>query len=210
MDKNLTDITMVIDRSGSMQSRRADAEGGVNAFVVDQAKKPGRALVTIHQFDEHFETVQPPTLAGHSPHYTLIPRGWTALLDAVGKAIQMTGERLAKMSEKKRPGLVVFVIVTDGHENHSKEYTWPKVREMISHQRNTYNWQFVFLGEGMEAAAQAKEMEIPTANFAAFSGAKYGETYKVLSDKLGVARGQLQNSNAVSMDFDAEDRAKMS
>jgi len=119
MNNNLTDITLVVDRSGSMEAIRADAEGGVNTFLTDQAAQPGEALVTLVQFDTHYEFVHRGVPVKQVPRYQLVPRGGTALLDAVGRAINETGERLSKMAEADRPGLVVFVVMTDGEENSS-------------------------------------------------------------------------------------------
>lgn len=133
MRSDLTDITLVVDRSGSMQEMRSDAEGGVNAFIADQAKEPGEALLTLVQFDTEYEFLHSGVPIGQVPKYTLVPRGSTALLDAVGRAINETGERLSKMDEKDRPGLVIFVVMTDGHENASKEFSKPQIKKMIEH-----------------------------------------------------------------------------
>jgi hypothetical protein len=86
MRSDLTDITLVVDRSGSMQERRADAQGGVNAFIQKQAEEPGEALLTLVQFDTEYEIVHSGAPIHKVPEYTLEPRGATALLDAVGRA----------------------------------------------------------------------------------------------------------------------------
>ena len=122
MRTDLTDITMVIDRSGSMQSIRSDAEGGINSFIEQQKQEPGEANVTLVQFDADYEFVHSGVPIRQVPAFKLVPRGSTALLDAVGRAINETGARLAAMDEVQRPGLVVFVIVTDGEENSSREF----------------------------------------------------------------------------------------
>ncbi len=210
MDRNLTDITMVIDRSGSMQSRREDAEGGVNAFLKDQKEKPGKADVTIYDFDYEYRLVQPTSSIKNHHEYRLHPRGNTALLDAVGRAIEETGARLRALPEKKRPALVVFVIVTDGQENASQKFGWGRVREMISHQQSTYNWQFIFLGEGLDAANQARELAIPTSNFAAFGNDKYVAAYNMVSSKVGHMRGTSAQGGSAAMDFSPEERAEIS
>ena len=146
MRSDLTDITLVVDRSGSMEKIREDAEGGVNTFIQEQAKHPGEALLTLVQFDTEYEFVHRGMPIKQVPPYTLVPRGNTALLDAVGRAINETGERLAKMAEEDRPGLVVFVITTDGLENSSKEFSKAQIKELIERQQSAYKWQFIFLG----------------------------------------------------------------
>ena len=112
MNSELTDITLVVDRSGSMQKIREDAEGGVNAFIEKQAKEPGEALLTLVQFDTEYDFVHKGVAIKEVPTYQLVPRGRTALLDAVGRAINETGERLSKIDEQDRPGLVIFVALS--------------------------------------------------------------------------------------------------
>ena len=131
MRNDLTDITLVVDRSGSMESIKSDAEGGINEFIRQQASEPGEALLTLMQFDTEYDLVHNGVNVTDVSPYTLVPRGMTALLDAVGRAINETGARLAAMSEQERPGLVVFVIVTDGAENSSKEFSRADIRKMI-------------------------------------------------------------------------------
>lgn len=150
-NKNLTDIVVVMDRSGSMSSCKADAEGGLNSFIEEQRKAPGEALFTLVQFDTDYEFVHNAVPIQHVPRCFLQPRGGTALNDAVCRAINETGERLRRMKEEDRPGLVVFVILTDGGENASKEFSVDKTREMIKHQESVYNWKFTYLGANQEA-----------------------------------------------------------
>ena len=133
MNKNLADITIVVDKSGSMHSVRSDAEGGINSFLSDQAKQDGSANITLVEFSTDWRFVYHAAPVSSSMRYTLSPSGGTALLDAVGNAINDTGRRLAAMKEKDRPGVVTFVIVTDGQENSSREFTRAKIKEMIEH-----------------------------------------------------------------------------
>ncbi|MCJ7628410.1 MAG: VWA domain-containing protein, partial [Longimicrobiales bacterium] len=109
MKPSITDITLVVDRSGSMQQRREDAEGGVNAFIQKQAEEPGEALLTLVQFDTEYEIVHRGIPIHEAPEYRLEPRGMTALLDAVGRAINETKIRIDELKKADRPGLVIFV-----------------------------------------------------------------------------------------------------
>ena len=138
MRKDLTDITIVVDRSGSMYACQSDAQGGINRFIEEQKKMEGHAHLTLVQFDTEYEFVHTGVPIENVSEYALVPRGATALLDAVGRAINETGRRLANVPESDRPGCVVFVIVTDGQENSSHEFTKSQVREMIEHQRGRY------------------------------------------------------------------------
>jgi hypothetical protein len=79
MRSDLTDITLVVDRSGSMQERREDAQGGVNAFIQQQVKEPGEATLTLVQFDAEYEVVHSGVPIESVPEYELVPRGMTAV-----------------------------------------------------------------------------------------------------------------------------------
>lgn len=163
MRNDLTDITVVMDRSGSMVSCQQDMEGGLNTFIEEQKKQPGAALFTLVQFDTTYEFVHKGMPIRDVPKCRLVPRGGTALLDAIGQAVQETGERLNAIPEDQRPGLVVFVIITDGQENSSREWTLEKVKSLITQQQDAYKWQFTFLGANQDAFAAAGGMGIPSA-----------------------------------------------
>ena len=163
-DKNLTEIICVVDRSGSMAAIKTDAIGGFNQLLEDQKKlKVGRALLTFVQFDHEYEVVHNGKPIEDVPpltEATYIPRGCTALLDAVGKAIQTVGERLSKTPEDQRPAKVLVVILTDGLENASREYTKQSIKAIIDTQRNQYQWEFVYLGANQDAFAEAQSIGI--------------------------------------------------
>ena len=137
-DSNLTEIVCVLDRSGSMQSVVDDAIGGFNKMLADQqAIEEGEANVTIVLFDHEYQVVAENTpVAQVKPldYKSFVPRGSTALLDAVGRTIDDTGRRLASLPEAKRPGKLLFVILTDGHENCSRQYGYEQVSSMTKHQ----------------------------------------------------------------------------
>lgn len=208
MRQDLTDITVVMDRSGSMQSCQADAEGGLNRFIEDQKKLPGEALFTLVQFDHEYEFVHRGVPIKDVPYCKLVPRGNTALLDAVGRAIVETGERLAKMQEKDRPGLVVFVITTDGQENASREYTRARIKEMISHQTSVYNWQFTYLGANQDSFAEAGGLGI-TSGTANFTAATVGVAHAAASMKIGRMRQATREHKAVDNSFTTEEIEQM-
>lgn len=158
-----TDITVILDKSGSMESRRTDAIGGFNALVDDQKAQPGEAALSLVQFDTSYGvtfTEKAPIDVPALTMETYTPSGGTALLDAMGKTIDATGRRLAAMSEDARPGKVIVVIITDGEENSSREFTYPRVNEMICHQRDVYKWEFMFVGTNQDAIASASRIGI--------------------------------------------------
>lgn len=172
MRNDLTDITMVLDKSGSMDACRTDAEGGLNAFVREQKELPGEALLTLVQFDTTYAFVHKAKPIREVPYCHLYPGGGTALLDAVGRAIVETGDRLRKLPEKDRPGLVCFVIITDGQENSSREFTKARIKSMIEHQQEKYNWKFTFLGANQDAFAEGQSLGFKFDAIAAYNSVK--------------------------------------
>jgi hypothetical protein len=209
MRSDLTDITLVVDRSGSMSSVRDDAEGGVNSFIAEQAKEPGEALLTLVQFDTEYEFLHRGVPIHEVPDYNLQPRGMTALLDAVGRAINETGERLAAMHEQDRPGLVIFVVMTDGHENSSKEFTKAHIKEMIERQQRDYNWHFTFLGANQDAFAEAGAMGIRAAGAANYAAHKVAAAYGATISKVARMRQQRREGKEVDNAFTEEERKRM-
>jgi ADP-heptose:LPS heptosyltransferase len=168
-----SEIICIIDRSGSMASISNDAIGGFNTFLEEQRKVPGEATLTFVQFDTEYEIVHENKPLQNVPelnHDTYQPRGMTALLDAVGRTIDDTGRRLANMPEGSRPEKVIIAILTDGEENSSRKYDLGKVRELIKHQKDNYQWEFIFLGANQDAFAEAAKIGIDAKdsfNFAA-------------------------------------------
>ncbi|MFF7880957.1 VWA domain-containing protein [Streptomyces sp. NPDC020794] len=148
---NWRHIAVILDRSGSMQAVKSDTEGGLRAFLEAQHEAPGSTTVSLYQFDDQYQAVYENTPLARVPDFTLHPRGATALLDAVGRTITSLGEHLAAMPEDDRASEVIVVILTDGDENASVEYTKTAVKELIARQQDEYGWQFVFLGADQDA-----------------------------------------------------------
>lgn len=164
MKENLTDIIFIVDRSGSMLSIKQDVIGGYNAFIDEQRKVCGQeANITFIQFDNKYEKLYEAidiNQVDYLSEDTFIPRGMTALYDAVGKAIVETGERLSNIPELERPSKVLVVIITDGYENSSQEYSQLRVKEMISHQETKYSWDFIFIAANIDLDKVSKDIGI--------------------------------------------------
>ncbi len=205
MRNDLTDITLVVDRSGSMESIKSDAEGGINEFIHSQVGEPGEALLTLMQFDTEYDLVHNGINVAQVPPYQLVPRGMTALLDAVGRAINETGARLAAMPEQERPALVVFVIVTDGAENSSKEFSRADIRKMIEHQQSEYSWQFTFLAADQDAFAAGGSIGIRADGIANFSKGKMRGTYAAAASKVARMRESAEKRETINNAFTAEE-----
>lgn len=173
MNQNLTEIAFVLDRSGSMQSIAQSAIDGFNTFLRDQLQGSGQARLTLALFDDQYEVLAaslPVSEIVPLTHEMFAPRGCTALLDAIGKTIDDLGSRLAHMPEHSRPGKVIVAILTDGCENSSTCFTWHDVAKRIIHQREVYQWEFLFLGAGQDAIATASKLKIERRHAATFAG----------------------------------------
>jgi hypothetical protein len=163
MKKGLTDIIIVLDRSGSMSSVADDTIGGFNTFLETQQQLPGAAHLELRQFDDQHDVVfsKPVKEAPKLTRETFVPRGSTALLDAIGMAIMDTGQRLAKLPEAERPEHVIVCIITDGFENASMKFSRNQIFQMITLQRDIYKWAFTFIGTDQDAIAEAGNIGIP-------------------------------------------------
>ena len=164
MNNNLTELVVVMDRSGSMWPLAGDTINGFNSLIEKQKSDTnGDVHVTVVLFDSAMETLYDCVDIKEIPEMTsndYCPLGCTALLDAVGSTITSVGKRLADTPEEERPANVMFVITTDGHENSSKEYNHKQVADMIEHQKTKYSWTFMFLGANIDAESVGKSYNI--------------------------------------------------
>lgn len=200
-DQNFTAIAVLMDRSGSMQLIKTDAEGALNSFVEEQRKVDGKATLRLSQFDNEYETVfESVDLADVKP-ITLQPRGSTALNDGIGHLVTDFGAELAAMPEDERPGKVLVVIVTDGHENSSREWSVNTVRDLVEAQRDKYGWEFVFLAAGQDAVLTGQSYGFSAGSSLTFDTANIGTTSSMLSTYTTTYRGAGKAS------FSDEDRA---
>jgi len=152
MKTGYTKIVFVVDRSGSMATIARDMEGGFKTFIEEQKKNnSSQCDVSLYQFDTEYDVVFENKDIQSEFHYSLTPRGGTAMNDAIGKTINSVGETLSKMNENDRPDRVLFVIITDGQENSSKEFKTAQIKEMIQRQTNQYGWIFTYLGANQDA-----------------------------------------------------------
>jgi uncharacterized protein YegL len=163
MNKELTEIAFILDRSGSMSSHLNAAIDGFNGFLREQKDTPGQARFSLVLFDDQYDKVCssiPVAEVIELDKSSFVPRGSTALLDAIGWTIDELGSRLAGMAESDRPGQVIVAILTDGEENSSEQFSLADISSCIAHQRDVYKWQFFFLGADQDAIAAAAAMNI--------------------------------------------------
>jgi uncharacterized protein YegL len=190
MNENLTEIVAILDRSGSMEHLTNDTIGGYNNFIKEQKAIPGDATLTTVLFDDQYDLLHDRIDIKKVKNITIkeyFARGSTALLDAMGKTINDIGLKLHNTAEEDRPGKVIVFIITDGEENSSVEFTNKKIKEMVELQKNTYNWEFIFLGANIDAFSTASLMGI--------SGDR---AFDYVADKEGIFSVQMAMSEAVS------------
>ncbi len=151
--ENRTDITFILDRSGSMSGSETDTIGGFNEFIKKQKEVKGKCRVTTVLFDNQYEFLNKGTKLKNVPELTdkqYFVRGSTALYDAMGKAIGEAKDRFSKLDKNKRPTHVLFVVITDGGENSSQEINLSQLQSLIKEQQDN-DWDFVFLGADLDA-----------------------------------------------------------
>ncbi|MFC9436223.1 VWA domain-containing protein [Nocardia sp. NPDC057030] len=202
---DLTLIAVLLDRSGSMQSIKSDTEGGFNAFIEEQRKVPKTIEVTLARFDTEYECVYANRPLAQVPPLDLQPRGMTALYDAVGRLVTDVGAELAKRPEAERPGTVIVVVLTDGHENSSSEWSHIAVKSLITQQQDVYSWNFLFLGANMDAVAIGTRMGFDPGNSITYAAAPQGVSGVFRAASASSARIQKSGPAAPGRGFtDAE------
>jgi uncharacterized protein YegL len=181
MKANKTSILLILDRSGSMSSCHKDLVGGVNFFIEEQKKIEGECNVSVVGFDTVNEDVVWNVPISFVPEFTttkdFVPRGGTALYDAIGYAVDKLGKDLAETPEEERPSKVIVVIYTDGEENSSRLLNSEQVKNKITHQQEKYAWEFVFLGANQDAILSASRIGISSNSSLTFSASALGNSY---------------------------------
>lgn len=204
---NSTFIAIVLDRSGSMSSVRNDTIGGFNTFLKAQKDLGGDARLTLAQFDDQYEVVHENKPLMDVPELnvdTFVPRGGTALLDAIGDTINSTGKHLAAMPEDKRPKRVAFVIITDGQENSSKRFKKEAIKTMIEHQRDKYAWEFLYLGADLGGIADATSWGILRSNSVFYNSTAAGTAYTFT--KAASKLCSFRDGTAKNMAYDDDEK----
>ena len=163
MKKGLTELVMILDRSGSMHGLEADTIGGFNSMIEKQKKEEGEAYVSVVLFNERSEVIYDRVPIGkiepmNDRQYQVC--GCTALLDAVGSAIHHIGNVHKYAREEDVPEKTLFIITTDGMENASRSYTCDRLKRLIENQKEKYHWEFIFMGANIDAADTASRFGI--------------------------------------------------
>lgn len=183
-------ITVLLDRSGSMDYRKDDHIGGLRSFVKDQQNREGETKLTLIQFDGsnscevHIDNKVIEDIKDND--INLIPRGSTPLFDAVGKALAFIEEK----EQNDKSDQVIFVVLTDGEENSSKEWTKDRVQAAIKKIEDDY--VVMFLGAEMSAWSEGGSIGFTSANIMPVNyqnTAAVSNMYNMSSNKINHVRG---------------------
>lgn len=210
MRNGMSEIVFVLDKSGSMLSVTTDTIGSFNQFVEDQKRAPGEAVFSLVLFDHEYDlaldrvpiqNVKP--LTGD----TYKAGGNTALLDAIGRTVVDLGRKLSAMPEADRPEHVIFVILTDGEENASRDHTAAAIKTMIEEQTGVWKWKFIFLGANQDAFLEARQYGIRpmfTANYRGTPTGVRNAVHAVSSAVRDVRAGDISEAVATLDSLNSE------
>ncbi len=211
----MTELVLILDRSGSMRGLERDTIGGFNSMIAKQLKEPGDTLVSTVLFDNECEVLHDRLSLDKVPTMTekdYFVRGCTALLDAVGGAIHHIGNVHKYARREDVPKKTLFIITTDGMENASRKYTYDKVKAMIQRQQEKYGWEFLFLGANIDAAKEAGHIGIRENRAANYCHDSRGTAvaYDAFCDILSIFRKgeDVQDNWKDRIDADYEQRGK--
>ncbi len=207
------ELVFILDRSGSMGGLESDTIGGYNSMLSKQKKeKTGKVSVTTVLFDDQYELLYnqvPIEKVSPMTEEEYYVRGSTALLDAIGKTVMQVK---ANQDKKEIKDKVLFVIITDGMENASREYRADQIKKLIEERKEKNNWEFLFLGANIDAIGAAKDIGIDSSRAVRFKSDKKGtaKNYEVLNEAIKEIRGgyQLNNSWKNEIEEDVKNRGE--
>ncbi len=201
---------IIRDRSFSVRSYGLTEgfQSGYDEFVASEAALPGRVTFSVWDFDDEilnpvsFGT--PESAAG----LKIVPRGNTALFDAVGRAVVTEGEKLAAVPEDERPEDVTLIITTDGEENCSQEYRGPQVAELLKRQQEGYSWRVLFNGPaGIDVFAQAGSVGVGKGSSLSYALSAAGAAGNYRASANLLRRAPVAGGQSVNMTYSAADIA---
>ncbi|MCQ2406274.1 MAG: VWA domain-containing protein [Oscillospiraceae bacterium] len=190
MKKGLTELVFILDKSGSMSGLESDTIGGFNSMLKKQQELDGECRITTVLFDNDYELLHDRVdVNALSPMTENEYRvgGSTALIDAIGRTMDKIIRVQKSVSEEYRAEKVVFVIITDGMENSSREYSSAKVKKMIEHETEKYGWEFMFLGANIDAVETGSRL-----------GIRKERAVEYVSDSIGTANTYCVVNEAIS------------
>ncbi len=202
------EVVFILDRSGSMSGLEDDTIGGFNSTLRKQKAEPGEIIWSTVLFDDRHEVIHDRVPVDKVKELTgkeYYVRGCTALLDAIGRAVQHIKNVHKYLRPEDVPDRTLFVITTDGYENASREYTYDRVKQMIEEQTEKSGWQFLFLGANMDAVSVAGRMGINPNMSASFINDKGGieRNYRAINKTM-----EMMKFVTIPEDVDSLDEVK--
>lgn len=215
MKNETTEMVLILDRSGSMTGLESDTIGGFNSMIAKQKALEGSCRVTTVLFDNIYELLHDRIdIQGVNPITTkeYFTRGSTALLDAIGFSIQKIKNVQDRSADGFQAEKVIFVIITDGMENASREYTLAKVQSLIEEQKNKHNWEFIFIGANIDAIQTASQFGISANRAVNYVPDSHGTQMNFMSMHQAVANfrnfGKVNDSDLDEIRKDHNKRGK--
>ena len=212
MKEKKTEVVFILDKSGSMHGLEKDTIGGFNAMLEKQKKEEGECYISTILFSsrsqslyqhQEISTVKPLT------HNDYQVGGCTALLDAIGYAIDDMKDYLKIQKEKRN---VLFIIITDGMENASHEYSSRIIKRMVEEQQEKEDWSFTFLGANIDAIQTASDIGIKKEFAANYHNDSLGvqENFRAVSNMVRRYRacGKMDSDWKKDIEKDYEKRAQ--
>lgn len=204
----LTLLGLVLDESGSMAIVRDDTIGSVNTYFEELRKDPSPLRVTLTQFNTKAEITRPAVPLVEFPEFTkdnYRPDGLTALNDAIGITVNKLEEQL-----KDNPGAkALLVVVTDGQENSSLEFSREQIRQLIQNKEKEDNWTFVFLSADPSAFTEAKGYGFGAGNYAQYDKRQGKKFFAAVAQSTNMVRssGETKLDNFVLGNAEAFEQA---
>lgn len=199
MKKGFTELVFILDRSGSMSGLENDTIGGFNSMLQKQRAIDGECRITTVLFDHSYKLLHDRIDIGAVSPLTekeYYVGGSTALIDAIGVTINKLVNVQKSTAEEYRAEKVMFVIITDGEENSSREYSAEKVRKMIELEKEKYGWEFVFLGANIDAVQTAGQFGISANRAVDYVPDSAGTTLNF--EMMSQAVAQYRQANCIS------------
>lgn len=198
--KDFAELVCILDKSGSMSGLEKETLGGFNGFLEKQQAMEGEAVLTTVLFSDEIQVIHDRCpVKGVRPltGRDYEPEGCTALLDALGRTLCRVRENQRRLVPAFRPERTIVVVITDGMENASREYTLDRVRKLIA-QCKEAGWEFLFLGANMDAVAEAAKVGLDANDAANYvSDAKgSGLAYSTVGETVQFLRQGGRRSDA--------------
>jgi hypothetical protein len=208
-----TEVILILDRSGSMQTIWGDVTGAFKTFLQQQRELSGECLFTLAAFDNQFEIVYRREDIAKADdallEKTIFPRAGTALYDAIGLTFNEAGNYFDNQPEEEKPENVVVAIITDGEENSSKEYTQRQALQLIKRRQEKNNWKILFLASNQDAFVEGSKIGVRAEHTAVFKPGGRGSRSAILSMSQVVSgtriRKQIKDLQTILEEIDADE-----